>query len=293
MVAVFRILIQNPAMAASSVFLIVFACAAAFAPMIAPYDPIQVAMERAFSPPSLRHMAGTDNFGRDVFSRIIYGARNSLSVGVIATFIGVLVGVPVGLVSGFYGGLVDSVAMRIIDLILAFPGIILALVVIALLGSSLPNLMIAVGIRFIPDFARVIRGTTLSAKENPYVEAARSIGCSGFRVLSRHIFPNVIAPTIVLASLTTGIAVIHGAALSFLGLGVQPPIPEWGSMLSSGRVYIASAWWLTVFPGLALAATVLAPARCIPQALLKLSTGAIVASWYDAAATDADRKSVV
>jgi peptide/nickel transport system permease protein len=232
--------------------------AAILAPWIAPYDPIEVTMDKALGPPSRQHIMGTDRFGRDVFSRIVFGARVSLSVGIIATGIATICGVLLGLFAGYLGGTVDLVIMRIIDFLLAFPGLVLALMVIAVLGPNLQNLMIAVGIRHIPSFARVVRGSVLSTKENLYVEAARAIGCSTPRVTFRHVFPNVLAPVIVLTSLDIGDAIIVGAGLSFIGMGAQPPTPEWGVMLSSGRAFIRSAWWLTVYPGLAIMISVLA-----------------------------------
>jgi len=257
-VTTFYLLSQNKVALASLFVLIFLVVCAIAAPLIAPYNPIEVVMKEALRSPSWRHPMGTDNFGRDLLSRIIFGARVSLQVGIIATGIGALFGALIGLIAGYYGKRIDAIAMRVVDLMLAFPGLILALVVIAILGPSLPNLMIAVGIRHIPSFARVVRGSVLSAKENLYVEAARSIGCSASRIMFRHILPNVVAPMIVLSSLDVATAIIHGAALSFLGLGAQPPTPEWGAMLSDGRRYIAHAWWLTFFPGLAIMVTVLA-----------------------------------
>lgn len=257
-VTTFYLLRQNRVALASLVFLVFLVACAVAAPLIAPYDPIKVVMKEAFSPPSRRHLMGTDNFGRDILSRIIFGARISMAVGAISTGIGASFGVLIGLIAGYYGKWIDAIITRAIDLVLAFPGLILALVVIAILGPSIPNLMIAVGIRRIPSFARVVRGSVLSAKENVYVEAARSIGCRAARIAFRHILPNVVAPIIILASLNVGTAIIHGAALSFLGLGAQPPTPEWGAMLSGGRAYMRTAWWLTVFPGLAIMVAVLA-----------------------------------
>jgi peptide/nickel transport system permease protein len=257
-VTTFHLLRRDKVALAGLFVLILLVVCAVVAPFIAPYDPIEIVMDEALSPPSWRHLMGTDNYGRDVLSRIIFGTRISLSVGVIATGIGASFGVLIGLIAGYSGGSIDAIAMRAIDFWLAFPGLILSMVVIAMLGPSIPNLMIAVGMRQIPSFARVVRGSVLSAKETMYVEAARSIGCSTSRIAFQHILPNVLASVIVLASLTTGGAIMAGAGLSFLGLGAQPPTPEWGIMLSYGRAYMRTAWWLTVFPGLAIMAAVLA-----------------------------------
>ncbi len=256
--ATFHLIRRDKVALASLLFLIFLVVCAVAAPVIAPHDPIEIVMDEALEPPSLTHPMGTDNYGRDIFSRIIFGARISLAVGIAATGIGASFGVLIGLIAGYSGGRIDAIAMRAIDFWLAFPGLILSMIVIAMLSPSIPNLMIAVGMRQIPSFARVVRGSALSAKESVYVEAARSIGCGASRVAFRHILPNVFTSVVVLASLTTGSAIMAGAGLSFLGLGAQPPTPEWGIMLSYGRAYLRSAWWLTVFPGLMIMVTVLA-----------------------------------
>ncbi|MGQ9583854.1 MAG: ABC transporter permease [Anaerolineae bacterium] len=230
---------------------------AILAPFIAPHDPIKQS-PNSLEPPSRVHPMGTDLYGRDVLSRIIFGTGISLQIGVIAVAIGGISGVLLGLIGGYYGGWIDMLEMRLIDILLAFPGLLLALSIVAVLGPSVMNLMIAVGISSIPEYARLVRGSVLSAKENVYVDAARVVGCGSTRIMFGHILPNVVAPVIVLATLGVGRAILLAAALSFLGLGAQPPTPEWGSMLSSGRDYLRQAWWVTTFPGLAIVVTVLA-----------------------------------
>jgi peptide/nickel transport system permease protein len=228
------------------------------APLLAPYDPVRLNAAGSLQPPGAAHWLGTDQFGRDVFSRIIYGARVSVAMGLVAVTISVVAGSGLGLIAGFYRARVDLFIGRLVDVMLAFPGILLALVVIAVLGPSLASAMIAVGISGMPLFIRVVRGSTMSIRELQYVEAARLSGCGDVRILTRHVLPNVAAPVIVLATLGIPAAVIAGAALSFLGLGVKPPTPDWGAMLSEGRSFMDTAWWLSTFPGLALAIMVMA-----------------------------------
>ncbi len=231
---------------------------AVFSPLIAPYDPIELNAQDYLQSPRSEHLFGTDQYGRDVFSRVIYGARISLVIGLISVGIALLVGVLVGLVAGYYGGLLDSTLMRLIDVMLAFPGILLALAIVSILGPSLVNLMIAVGISSIPTYARLTRGSVLATRGELYVEAARVTGVPNRLILGRHILPNVVAPVIVAATLGVGAAILWAAALSFLGLGSQPPEPEWGRMLSEGRQYLRSQWWIATFPGIAIMLTVLA-----------------------------------
>jgi peptide/nickel transport system permease protein len=255
---VFRQLRRNKGALLGAGFLLFLVFVAIFAPLIAPYDPIEMAPTDRLQPPSLAHPMGTDNFGRDALSRIIFGTRISLTVGFISVGIGAAAGMILGLAAGYFGGYVDTVIMRVIDALLAFPGILLSLAIVAALGSNLQNVMIAVGISSVPRFTRVIRGSVLSAKENLYVLAARSIGCRSLSIMYRHILPNVFGPVVILATLGIGSAILLGAGLSYLGLGAQPPTPEWGLMLSTGRPYIAVAWWVMTFPGLAIMVTVLA-----------------------------------
>lgn len=241
---------------AGSLILLVVVGAAIFAPVISKYDPLEMAPVDRLKPPNAQNLFGTDKFGRDVFTRVLYGAQISLQVGLVAVTLATLVGTVLGLTAGFYGGLIDTIIMRLIDVMLAFPGVLMALAIVAILGSNLPNVMLAVGISSIPTYARVVRGGTLSVKETDFVTAATLIGCQPWRIMFRHILPNVLASIIVIT--TTGVAgaIIAGAALSFLGLGAQPPTPEWGSMLNEGRDYLRSAWWVTTFPGLAIMVTV-------------------------------------
>ena len=231
---------------------------AVFAPAIAPHDPLKVDPIVALMPPSADYWMGTDTLGRDVMSRVIFGTRISLRLGVISVSIGLSLGVLIGVLAGYLGGRVDGILMRFIDMLLAFPSLILALVAVFALGPGLTNAMIAVGISSIPAFARITRGEVLSAKENLYVQSAQALGGSSATIMVRHILPNIIAPNIVMAALMTGTAILAGAALSFLGLGAQSPTPEWGLMLSQGRGFMSLAWWLTFFPGLGIMLTVMA-----------------------------------
>jgi peptide/nickel transport system permease protein len=231
---------------------------ALLAPLISPYDPIKTSQRTSLEAPNAAHPMGTDRFGRDVLTRVLWGGRLSLPVGFVSVVIAAVIGVALGLLAGFYGGTLDAVIMRCVDLLLAFPGILLALAIVAILGASLLNLMIAVGIASIPDYVRITRGTVLSIKEREFVLAARTVGARDTALLLRHILPNVLAPLIVLATLGMASAIITGSALSFLGLGIKPPMPEWGNMLSEGREFLQRAWWVAFFPGLAIMLTVFA-----------------------------------
>ena len=229
-----------------------------FAPFVTRYDPIEPNFSARFSSPSAEHWFGTDRNGRDIFTRVVYGGRISLQVGLIAVAIGALLGTVLGLVSGFYGGWIDNVLMRFMDFVLAMPGILLAITIVFALGPSLTNVMIAVGFASMPQYARVVRASVLSAKQLPYVEAARANGAGDLAVMGKHILPNVFAPVLVLATLGLGSAVLSVAALSFLGLGAAPPTPEWGLLISDGRGVLRRSWWVATFPGLAIMVTVLA-----------------------------------
>jgi peptide/nickel transport system permease protein len=237
------------------VFLLVLV--AVFAQYVSPYDPFKTDPELSMNPPSREHLCGTDNLGRDLLSRIIYGSRISLWVGIVATGVSVVVGVPFGLAAGYFGGKWDAMIMHLVEVLLAFPGILLALAIIAILGPNLVNVMIAVGIGGIPRYVRMVRGSVLVARELPYVEAAKTLGCQDSRVMFRHVLPNVLAPVIILTTLEVAGAILSASSLSFLGLGAQPPSPEWGALLSSARSFMRTAWWLTSFPGLAIMITVL------------------------------------
>jgi peptide/nickel transport system permease protein len=230
---------------------------AIFAPWIAPYDPFKQDYDVLFSSPSAEHLLGTDMYGRDVLSRIIHGTKYALLIGVAVVAIQVGIGVTLGLISGYFGGIVDSIIMRITDMMLAIPAMVLALAIAGFLGGGLRNVIIAVGAVGWRDYARLVRGEVLSVREEPYVEAARASGCSNSHIILHHILPNVSASLIVYITLSIPSAILWAAALSFLGLGAQPPTPEWGSMLADGRSFLRRAWWIGTFPGLAIMFTVL------------------------------------
>lgn len=231
---------------------------AILAPLFAPYDPFQENYDQSLVGPSLHHPAGTDLFGRDILSRLIYGARVSLAVGVGAVVLGALIGVPIGAIGGYYGGWIDEVAMRTMDVLISFPALVLALAIIGAVGASLTNLIIIIGVVFSPQYARIVHGEVLSLKEEEYVEAAQSTGLGDFLIIRRHILPNAMTPVIVQATFHVALAIIIEASLSFLGLGVQPPRPTWGVMIANGREYLPGSWWVSVFPGIAIMITVLA-----------------------------------
>ncbi len=237
----------KPLGAIGAVIIAIMVIMAVFAPMIATHDYRRTAPREKLQSPSGEHWLGTDQLGRDLFSRIVYGARVSLMVGFMGTFLGVLFGSVIGLVSGYLGGWVDSILMRFVDAVQAFPGLILALAIVAALGPGLTKAFIAISITLLARPARVVRGSVLGAKATPWVEAARTVGASDARIMFRHILPNVMAPIIVLASLVLGIAILIEASLSYLGLGVQPPTPAWGSMLNQ-----ASSGFFETYPHLAL-----------------------------------------
>lgn len=230
---------------------------AIFAPFIAPHQPNEQELLNRLKPPSLKHPLGTDGHGRDILSRVIFGSRISLLIGLISIGIGLGVGVPMGLTAGFFGGAYEEVIMRTIDIMMSFPGILLALVVVAILGPGLFNVMIAIGIWSIPIFTRIVRGSTLSLREEQFIEAARALGVGDFKIMVKHVLPNCLAPILVLSSLRLATAILSAAALSFLGLGAQPPTPDWGAMLSAGRNFLREAWWFSTFPGLAIMFVVL------------------------------------
>ncbi len=230
---------------------------AIFAPYIAPHQPNEQELLNRLKPPSLKHPLGTDGHGRDILSRVIFGSRISLLIGLISIGIGLGIGLPMGLTAGFFGGVYEEVIMRTIDIMMSFPGILLALVVVAILGPGLFNVMIAIGIWSIPIFTRIVRGSTLSLREEQFIEASRALGVGDFKIMIKHVLPNCLAPILVLSSLRLATAILSAAALSFLGLGAQPPTPDWGAMLSAGRQYLRGAWWFSTFPGLAIMFVVL------------------------------------
>ena len=232
---------------------------AVFAPLIAPYpsDIIQVHPDNRFKPPGIEHFFGTDEMGRDIFSRVIIGTRISLRIGVIVVSLALLIGLPMGSIAGTRGGIIDECLMRITDIFLSFPPLLLAMAISASLGPSLENVMIAIAVAWWPWYARLIRAEALSVRELAYVEAAQSIGASWFRILFFHILPNCLAPVIVQASMDFGSVILTSASLSFLGLGAQSPTPEWGLMINIGRTFFLTHWWIVTFPGLAILCSVL------------------------------------
>lgn len=223
---------------------------------LSPYDPAAQDLSQVLSPPSVAHPLGTDYLGRDMLARLLYGGRLSLMIGFVAVGMGAGVGVPLGAVSGYYGGWVDLVVQRLADVLLSFPGILLALALVAILGTGLQNVILSVGIGAVPVFVRLVRASALVIKQETYVEAARALGARDRRIVFRHVVPNAMAPVIVQATLSLGTAILVAAGLGFLGLGVKPPTPEWGTILGEGRGYIFSAPSLAVLPGLAIFAAV-------------------------------------
>jgi peptide/nickel transport system permease protein len=253
-----RRIIRNRSIVLGAVVLIIIALASIFAHVISDYDPLKMNPRERLQPPSATYLFGTDDFGTDIFTRVLYGGRVSLRIGILAVAIAASIGTVLGLVAGFQGGWVDAVIMRLIDVMLTFPGILLAMAIVAVLGKSLTNVMIAVGISTVPIYARVVRASTLAIKELDYITSARSLGASNTRILALHVFPNLMAPLIVVTTNGVASAIISAAALSFLGLGANNPrIAEWGAMLNAGRTYLRTATWLMNFPGLAIMVTVM------------------------------------
>jgi peptide/nickel transport system permease protein len=230
---------------------------AILAPLIAQYDPLGQALAQQSLPPSPAHWLGTDKLGRDVFARIVYGARTSIAIGFVAVGVAISLGTVIGLIAGYAGGRVENALMGAMDVILAFPSIILAIAITTILGPSITNLMIAVGVVYIPQYARLARSSVLSVKETEYVEAARAIGAGVPRILVRHILPNILAPLLIQATLGIATAELEAAGLSYLGLGARPPAPEWGAMLNDARSYWVTAPWALIFPGAAITILVL------------------------------------
>jgi peptide/nickel transport system permease protein len=250
---------RKPLGAVSAALIAVIVLTAVFANVIAPYDPLDADPTFRLAAPSLAHPFGTDDIGRDVFSRVVYGSRISLWVGLLAVGIGTAVGMVVGLVCGYWEGRTDMILQRVMDAVQAIPGLVLALAIVSVLKPSTTNAMIAIAVVIIPGNSRIVRGTVMAAKQNRYVEAAHAIGCKQPRIVLTHILPNVTAPILVIASIWLGNAILIEATLSFLGVGTQPPTPSWGLMLSSaGRAFMEQAPWLAIFPGLAISLSVLA-----------------------------------
>lgn len=246
---------NKAAMVGLGIILVLIFCAL-FAEFIAPYGYDDQDLTSRFKPPSKENLLGTDNFGRDILSRIIYGSRISLQVGFIAVGIAAIVGGTLGAIAGYYGGRLDNLIMRFIDILLAIPGILLAISIVASLGPGLRNVMIAVGIGAIPRYARIVRASVLSLRDQEFIEAAKAVGANDFRIITKHIIPNSMAPIIVQATLGVASAILSAAGLSFIGLGIQPPDPEWGAMLSSGRQYLRDYWHIATFPGIAIMITI-------------------------------------
>ena len=234
-----------------------FVLVAALAPLLSPYDPVSADFANVLSPPTRAHPFGTDDIGRDILSRVVYGSRISLQAGLFTVAVALCIGLPMGLVAGYLGGQVDNVIMRALEVILSFPGLVLALGITAVLGPKLIHALFAIGVVFVPNFARLIRAQVLSVKEHDFVAAARALGASDRRLVLLHILPNCLAPLLVQSSFSVAFGILTEAALSFLGMGTQPPTPSWGIMLSAGRGYLEQAPWLGAFPGIAIFLAVL------------------------------------
>jgi len=252
-----QMLRKSPTAVAGCVIVALVVLSALFAPWIAPYSPVDMDLYSRLKPPSLKHPLGTDELGRDLLSRIVWGARVSLKVGVISVGIGMTLGVLLGLIGGYFGGVTEKTIFSFVDLLLSMPSLLLALAIVATLGPGITQVMVAVGISLVPAFARVTRGSVLTVKEQNYVLGAKALGASHVDIMARYILPNIITPIIVLATLNCAFALIMEAALSFLGIGVQPPDPTWGSILSDGRMTIRTASWVSTFSGLAITIAVM------------------------------------
>ena len=245
-----HLIIKSPLTLIGASLVILLILMAIFAPLIAPYNPNKINLREKLTPPSLKHPFGTDEVGRDLLSRVIYGSRISLQVGIVVVLLSGIPGILIGAFSGYYGGQFDNIIMRLMDIIMAFPPLVLALSIAAALGPSLVNSMMAVAFIMIPKFSRLVRGEALALKEKPFVLATRAQGGKPIYIIFRHIIPNSVSSVIVLASLVMGDAILISASLSFIGLGAQPPTPEWGALVSTGRKYILDQWWYATFPGL-------------------------------------------
>ncbi len=240
-----------------ALLVLLFIALTILAPLVSPYDPTDQDLSSALSPPSFDHLFGADQYGRDVFSRVLFGTRDALLAIVVADGLALGLGGLMGLVAGFVGGAIDSAIMRFVDVLLAFPYLLLALIIVAALGPSLTNALIAIGIVYTPQYARMMRGQVLAVRSADYVRAARALGSGRTRLMLRHVLPNCFTPVLVLATLQAGSVIIETAGLAFLGLGAQPPAADWGAMLSDGHDYFLSAWWIATFPGLAIFLVVL------------------------------------
>ena len=244
-----RRLVRHRGALAGGVVVAVFLMGALLAPKLAPHDPAGAHFNLALQPPTWRFPLGTDSFGRDILSRLLYGGRISLTIGAISVALSFILGLPLGIAAGFFGGRADHLIMRVVDIWLAFPGLLLAIGIVAVLGPGIQSVMLAIGIAGVPGLARLVRGSVLAVKEEAYVEVGRAVGGSDAHIIRVHILPNVLAPVVVLLTLRLGTAILTGVGLSFLGLGVQPPAPEWGAMVAEGRTYLRQAWWVSTIPG--------------------------------------------
>ena len=253
----FATLKKSPTMIIGIIIVAIILFVGIFAPWLAPKDPNLTVLQDRITAPNGTYLFGTDDLGRDVLSRIIWGTRVSLQVGVISVSIGMVVGVLLGLVAGFYRGAIDLVISAVMDLLLSFPAILLAIALVAALGPGITQVMIAVGISLVPNFARITRGSVISVRDSEFVQASHSLGAKNVRLIFKHILPNILTPIVVLATLNAAFAIIMEAGLSFLGIGVQPPDPTWGAILSDGRKHIATGPWISIFAGTAISLTVL------------------------------------
>ena len=253
---IIRRFLQNKAGVLGLVIICILVFCALFPEVAAPHNPIRQDLSNRFVPPSAGHPFGTDEFGRDVFSRVIHGARISLQIALVSVVISCIIGVIIGCISGYYGSIIDNILMRGIDILMAIPVILLGMSIVAAFGQSIFNLILAIAIGSVAPYARLVRVSVLSVKEQEFIEAARATGASDLRIILKYILPNCLAPIIVQASLSVAFAIMMATGLSFLGLGVPPPTPEWGSMASAARLFIRDSWWLVTFPGLAIMASV-------------------------------------
>jgi peptide/nickel transport system permease protein len=253
----FTRLLRRPTARVGAIIVVAFLLLVIFASFIAPYDPLDQDFANTLQAPSVEHWFGTDQYGRDVMSRVMYGSRTALLSILVADGLALVTGCALGLIAGFFGSWVDSTIMRVVDVLLAFPYLLLALIIVAALGPSLLNSMVAIGIVYTPQYARLLRGQVLSVKTTEFVLAAQAIGAYRVRIMLRHILPNSFTPILVMATLQAGTVVVETAGLSFLGMGAQPPSPDWGAVLAEGQAYFLTAWWIATFPGLAIFCVVL------------------------------------
>jgi peptide/nickel transport system permease protein len=251
-------LLKNKAAVVGGIIILFFIFVAVFGPYFVKTDPLAQNLLNKLQPPSKEHWFGTDNFGRDIFSRIVHGAWLTLKVGFLSVLVGGIIGVVIGIFAGYYGGWFDTISMRIMDILLAFPGILLALAIVSVLGGSIRNVILAVGIFSVPAFARIVRGSTLQVKKLEYIDAVRSLGARDLRIIFRHILPNIMSPIIVQATMRIATAILTASGLAFLSLGAPPPTPEWGAMLNDGRTYMHNAGHMVLIPGIMIVIVVLA-----------------------------------